>query len=178
MEKHLFDEYFLRNWRNEDAAALAAHANNLKIWRHLRDGFPHPYKLQNALEFISRMSNFDPPTAFAVATKKEVIGSIGVRPGKDVHRFSAELGYWLAESYWGRGIMPHAVAAMIEYGFETLHLHRIYAEPYARNSASIRVLEKAGLTWEGTLRQNVYKEGRFIDQEIYAHINPRPAAGR
>ena len=108
---------WLRDWREEDAPALARYADNRKIWSSLRDAFPHPYRLEHAGEFIRRVSAAAPRTVFAIATESEAVGSIGLMPGQDVHRYTAELGYWLAEPYWGRGIVTAAVRAMVEYGF-------------------------------------------------------------
>ena len=162
--------YWLRDWQEEDAPALAAHADNRKIWSNLRDQFPHPYRLEHAREFIRRAGEASPRTVFAIATDDEAIGSIGLMPGRDVHRFTAELGYWLAEPYWGRGIVTMAVQAAVLYAFEELGLRRVYAEPYATNPASARVLEKAGFRLEGRLRASVFKEGRVLDQLLYAIV--------
>jgi RimJ/RimL family protein N-acetyltransferase len=116
MDRH-FGEYALRDWREEDAPSVAKYADNRKIWRCLRDLFPHPYRLEHAQEFIRRARAAAPPTLFAIATHTEAIGSIGLSLGQDVHRYTAELGYWLAEPYWGKGIMTQAVQAMVEYAF-------------------------------------------------------------
>jgi ribosomal-protein-alanine N-acetyltransferase len=124
----------IRNWQIKDAPSIAKYANNRKIWLNLRDAFPHPYSLGDAEAFISRVIEEDPVTIFAIATKSEAIGSIGLILGKDVHRFTAEMGYWLAEPYWGKGIMTDAVQFLIAWAFRELKLHRISAEPYAATS--------------------------------------------
>jgi RimJ/RimL family protein N-acetyltransferase len=155
---------WLRDWREEDAPALARYADNRKIWSSLRDAFPHPYRLEHAGEFIRRVSAAAPRTVFAIATESEAVGSIGLMPGQDVHRFTAELGYWLAEPYWGRGIVTAAVRAMVEYGFAELALRRIYAEPYAGNAASVRVLEKAGLSIEAAGQRRQVGDGLPADR--------------
>jgi ribosomal-protein-alanine N-acetyltransferase len=164
-------EYFLRDWREEDAPSLARYADNRKIWRCLRDLFPHPYRLEHATEFIRRTSAAAPRTVFAIATQTEAIGSIGLSLGQDVHRYTAELGYWLAEPWWGRGIMTLAVRAMVEYAFGELSLRRVHAAPFAHNLASARVLEKAGFSLEGRMRASAYKDGKTIDQWLYAIVN-------
>lgn len=169
-------EFWLRDWQEEDVPALACYANNRKIWSNLRDAFPHPYRPEHAGEFIGRVNAASPRTVFAIATESEAVGSIGLMPGQDVHRYTAELGYWLAEPYWGRGIVTGAVRAMVEYGFQELGLHRIFAEPYAGNKASARVLEKAGFTLEGRLRASVFKDGRILDQLLYAIVSAGSAA--
>ncbi len=160
--------YIMRNWREEDALSISKYANNRKIWLNLRDAFPHPYTLDNAKEFIQpRLSN-DPTTFFAIASSNEVIGSIGITIGQDVHRYTAELGYWLAEPFWGKGIITEAAIAITKYGFNEFNLNRIYSEVYASNPASARVLEKAGFQYEGRLKASVYKDGKVLDQLVYA----------
>jgi ribosomal-protein-alanine N-acetyltransferase len=163
-------EYLLRDWQEDDASALAKYADNPKIWCCLRDAFPHPYHLEHAREFIRRVNAAEPRGVFAIATETEAIGSIGLTLGHDVHRYTAELGYWLAEPFWGRGIMTRAVKAMAYFGFSELGLYRIRAEPYAVNPASARVLEKAGFLLEGTMRASAFKEGRIVDQLLYAKV--------
>ena len=119
------------------------------------------------------MMQMDPRTVFAIATADEVIGCIGQMPGEDVHRFSAEMGYWLAEPFWGRGIMSEAVERFTEYAFAEFGLNRIFAEPYVGNEASARVLEKAGYVCEGVMRANVLKDGKVMDQYLYAKVRAR-----
>jgi len=163
-------EYQIRDWQMSDAAAIARYADNKKIWLNLRDAFPHPYSIEDARTFISAAMDADPITLFAIANDSEAIGSIGLMPGKDVHRYTAELGYWLAEPFWGKGIMTEAVQSIVEYGFRDLGLHRIYAEPYTTNEASVRVLEKAGFRREGIIRCNVVKNNQILDQFLYSCI--------
>jgi len=163
-------KYIIRNWQIQDAPFIAKYANNRKIWINLRDAFPYPYSLADAEVFISRVIGEDPETIFAIANKSEAIGSIGLMLGKDVHRFTAEMGYWLAEPYWGKGIMTQAVKSMKSYAVRNLKLHRIFAEPYSTNPASVRVLEKADFKCEGILRSNVFKDGRILDQFLYSYV--------
>jgi RimJ/RimL family protein N-acetyltransferase len=154
----------------DDAVDLASHANNPKIAANLRDRFPHPYTLSDAESFLKRVNSQEPRTSFAIATASEPIGGVGLMLGQDVHHLTAELGYWLAESYWGKGVMTSALIAITEYGFLKFGLNRIYAEPYAPNSASMRVLEKAGFTFEGRLRASVVKNGKILDQCMFAKV--------
>lgn len=163
-------EATLRDWRPDDAPALARHANSRAIADQLRDAFPHPYSLSDAKSFLSRVTEVSPRTVFAIDVGGEPVGSIGVMIGRDVHRFTAELGYWLAEAHWGRGIMTRAVVALTEYAFATFGLHRIHADPFATNPASARVLEKAGYVLEARLRASAYKNGVDVDQWIYATV--------
>jgi len=162
--------YIIRDWQIQDAAFIAEYANNRRIWLNLRDAFPYPYSLADAEDFIARAIGADPVTIFAIATKSEAIGSIGLMLGKDVHRFTAEMGYWLAEPYWGKGIMTHAVQFLTAWAFRELKLHRISAEPYSTNTASHKVLEKAGFTREGVLRSSAFKDGKIVDQYLYSQI--------
>jgi RimJ/RimL family protein N-acetyltransferase len=163
-------EYIIRDWSMEDAPSIAQYANNRKISMNLRDAFPYPYSLQDAESFISCVIDADPITVFAIATQSEAIGSIALMVGKDVHRYTAEMGYWLAEPFWGKGIMTQAVKSMSSYAIHNLKLHRIFAEPYSTNPASVRVLEKAGFICEGILRSNVFKDGKILDQYLYSYV--------
>ena len=173
--------YLIRSFDQSDAPAIAKHANNRKIWLNLRDGFPHPYALCHAEGFLSGVIKTEPQTVFAIATPAEAIGCIGLTIGQDVHHLTAELGYWLAEPFWGQGIMPLAIGVVVKYAFGTLGLNRVHADPYTTNPASARVLEKAGFEREGILRASVIKDGKILDQALYAKIRDRitqpPTAG-
>ncbi len=165
-----FGEYRIRDWVDEDICSLAGYANNRKIARWLRDRFPHPYTTLDAEAFLAAVAALNLRTTFAIATDEEAIGGIGLEFGADVHRFTAELGYWLGEPFWSRGIMTDAVRHLATWAFENFELHRIYATVFAGNQASVRVLEKAGFQREGHLRASVFKEGRIMDQFLYARI--------
>jgi len=161
----------IRPWRSHDVGALVKYANNRKVWLNLRDAFPHPYTASDAEAFLEAAGRRNPATVYAIASQDEAIGSIGISLNEDVHRLTAEMGYWLAEPYWGQGIMTETVARFTEYAFECFRLIRIYAEPYAHNFASCRVLEKAGYVLEGRLQSSVIKDGRILDQCLYARVN-------
>jgi RimJ/RimL family protein N-acetyltransferase len=163
----------VRSWRVEDAPTVARHADNRAIWRNLRDAFPHPYSVADARRFIAAARERDPQTVFAIAVDDEPVGGIGVRPGSDVERVSAEIGYWLAEPFWGRGITTEALRAVTRYAIETFGLTRVFALPFAWNPASFRVLEKAGYALEGRLRRSAVKDGQVVDQLLYAFV-PEP----
>ncbi len=158
----------IRNWRMDDGAPLAKHANNRKIWLGLRDLFPHPYTIDHANEFLRRALVAEPATSFCIDIDGLAVGGIGIRIGEDVHRYTAELGYWLSEDFWGHGVTSEAVPAFTNYCFENFPLQRIYAEPYANNPASARVLEKAGFVLEGRLKNNVFKDEQILDSLLYA----------
>lgn len=156
----------LRPWRAEDAPSLQRHANSEAVARNLRDAFPHPYTLADAERFIAAA----PPTYACIAIAGEAVGGIGLTPGHDVERFSAELGYWLGEAFWGRGIVTEAVRAVTAHALSALGLERVFAMPYAGNRSSCRVLEKCGYAREARLRSAVFKGGRFSDQLLYARV--------
>ena len=165
-------ECVIRDWSLADAPAIARHANNPKVAAQLRDGFPHPYGVEDATGFLQRVCATEPRMVFAIATPDEAVGSIGLMPGEDVHRFCAEMGYWLAEPFWGRGIVTRAIEALTEWAFDELGLHRIHADHYADNAASARALEKAGYTLEGRALASAVKLGVVKDQLIYARTRP------
>ncbi len=165
----------IRPWSMEDAVAVQRYANNRKIWLNLRDVFPHPYTLENAQAFLSYVTQENPQTAFAIATPAEAIGCIGLTLGGDVHRKAAELGYWLGEPYWGRGIMSEVVGRFTRRAVEVFDLQRIFAEPFANNRASVRVLEKAGFVCEGRLRASIFKDGQLQDSFLYACVRDNAA---
>jgi [ribosomal protein S5]-alanine N-acetyltransferase len=160
----------IRPWRLDDADSLARHANNRKVWIALRDLFPHPYTIEDARTFLKSVINSEPVTLFCVEANEAAVGEVGIRIGTDVHRRTAELGYWLSQEFWRRGIMTEAVAAFTDFCFEQFQLRRIYAEPFANNPASARVLEKAGFAFEGRLKNNVLKDGKLLDSLLYARI--------
>lgn len=160
----------IRPWQETDAADLATALNNRDIQNNLRDGLPYPYTKADAMEYIHAMQNSDPNEtfAFAIALDNRAIGSIGVFRQQNIHRRTAELGYYIAEPYWGLGYMTQAVQLVCEYVFSHSDILRIYAEPFSHNLASCRVLEKAGFHFEGVLRQNAVKNGQVIDMNIYS----------
>lgn len=160
----------IRKWELSDAMDLAAALSNQKVQDNLRDGLPYPYTKQDGTDYISSMLSADENEtfAFAITLDGKVIGSIGVFRQGNIHRQTAELGYYIAEEYWGRGIMTEAVKQICAYVFEKSDMIRIYAEPFAYNTASCRVLEKAGFRYEGTLRSNAVKNGEVIDMKMYS----------
>jgi [ribosomal protein S5]-alanine N-acetyltransferase len=160
----------VRSYRPTDAQSLALHANNRKIWLNLRDGFPHPYSIENADVFIQRAIHATPESNFAICVNENAVGGIGFTVHTDVERISAEIGYWLGESFWGRGIVTESVKAVTEYAIKTHNLRRVFAVPYETNQASFRVLEKSGYTLEGRMRKSALKDGKVIDQLLYAYV--------
>ncbi len=162
----------LRPWREEDVIPCALLANDEGVAKNLRDAFPHPYTEQDARSFIGLCLAADERDALyrAVEADGRFAGSIALMRGADVARRSAELGYWFGRAFWGKGIAAEAVRQMCGTGFAAWDVVRIYAEPFSRNRASCRVLEKNGFVHEGTMRQSVYKRGELLDSELYALI--------
>jgi len=160
----------VRSWRHSDIDALPRHANNRKIAHNLRDMFPHPYTRNDAVAFIEHALRSETETMFAIVVDGEIAGGIGFGLHQDVERVSAEIGYWLGEPFWGRGIVTEALRAVTRYAIETHRLTRVYALPFAWNDASFRVLEKAGYVREARLECSALKEGQIIDQYLYAFV--------
>lgn len=158
----------VRPWRLADAESIAKHANNRKIWVAVRDLFPYPYTVQDAREFLHRATSEQPEMKFCVEIGHAAVGGIGVHPGRDVHRYTATVGYWLGEQFWGRGIMTEALTAVCAFCFDNFPLRRISAEVFSNNPASSRVLEKSGFTFEGRLKHHVLKDGKLLDSLLYA----------
>jgi RimJ/RimL family protein N-acetyltransferase len=151
-----------------DKARLAELANNRKIWNNVRDAFPHPYAVSDAEYFIGTTFKDEPQRIFAIEYEGQLCGMTGLHQQEDVYRLSAELGYWIGEPYWGKGIATQAVELMTQYGFRKLDLVRIYAGVFSYNAGSMRVLEKNGFTLEGILKKAVYKNGQMWDEHRYA----------
>ena len=163
-------DWTIRSWRLDDAAALAKYASNAAVWINLRDSFPFPYTKEDAGAWLGAVSMQVPETAFAIASPQEAIGGIGLQFQYDVYRKSAELGYWLGEPFWRKGIATLAVQAITVYAFRRFDLERIYAAVFGWNMASARVLEKAGYRLEGRFRNAVFKDGRITDQLMYGIV--------
>ena len=160
----------MRSWEWRDRDALVRHANNRKIWINLRDHFPYPYTDEDARDWLASIVRREPENNFAIDVAGEAVGGIGFTVQPDVGRRSAEIGYWLGEKFWGRGIATDALIAMTDHAFANYDICRIYAYVFGWNGASARVLEKAGYTLEGRLRKGVTKDGQTIDNLIYAII--------
>src|SRR5215217_671733 len=160
----------VRNWEWRDRDAIVRHANNRKVSINLRDRFPYPYKVSDARNWLESVIGYKPETNFAIALAGESVGGIGFTVQHDVGHRSAEIGYWLGEEFWGRGIATEALIAVTDHAFANYDLCRLYAHVVDCNAASARVLEKAGYELEGCLRKSVTKEGQTIDQLMYAMI--------
>jgi ribosomal-protein-alanine N-acetyltransferase len=164
-----FEGIVLRPWSIRDAVRLAEIANNKNIADNLRDGFPFPYSVKDAKNWLNLIlpENF-PPRFFAITVEKLLVGSIGIVSKTDIYRKNVEIGYFLAEEYWSRGIATRAIKAATSYAFNDFDIVRVYAEPFADNPASRKALEKAGFTLDVTLKRNVIKNNIIKDSCIYS----------
>ncbi len=164
------EDVIIRPWKTEDVSSLAKHANNKKIWLNVRDRFPHPYTRRDA-EIWVRVADADQHMLnLAIEVEGLAVGGIGVVFKQDVYHRTAEIGYWLGEAYWGRGITTRCVKALTEYVLENYDIVRMYAGIFEYNAASGRVLEKAGYQLEARLRKNVTKNGKTVDELMYARV--------
>ncbi len=163
-------DFILRAWREDDAAAIAKAANNPNIAKNLRNTFPYPYSLEDAEWYVKDCISNEGKGQItrAIEVDGEAVGSIGIFLKSDVYEKSGELGYWLSEDYWRRGITSGAVRLICREAFETFDIIRIFAEPFAYNAGSRGVLEKAGFTYEGTMRNGIYKNGKVYSYCMYS----------
>ncbi len=161
----------IRNWKKTDASSLAAALSNKNILNNLRDGLPYPYTEKDAEEYIDFILNSNPNDTFAYAIDVDgrAVGSIGAFRQRNIHFRTAELGYYLSEEYWGRGIMTIAVKQICEKLFSETDILRIFAEPFENNAGSRRVLEKAGFQLEGILKNNAFKNGKVLNMALYSY---------
>lgn len=163
-----FGEFHIRSYKYSDQAALVKYANNYNISKLLRDQIPFPYTNADAETWLINACNQQIETNFVIANENELIGAIGINFLDDVNRFSAEIGYWLAEPFWRKGIITNALKLLTLYAFQNFDINRIYANVFEGNDASKKVLLKAGYKKEATLKKAVFKNGIFLDQYIYA----------
>jgi RimJ/RimL family protein N-acetyltransferase len=161
-------EFRLRPWKLDDLDRLVALANNPRIAGFMTNVFPHPYTAEDGRIFLQRVLQDDPSKILAVEVDGEIVGSVGIFPLTDIFCKNAEIGYWIGEPYWGRGIAVKAVQEICIYGTMTWNLHRLFARPFGSNLRSKRVLEKAGFDLEAHLKESIYKNGVYEDELIYS----------
>lgn len=161
-------EVFLRPFKLTDIASIAAEANNIKIASNLNEGFPHPYSINDAKDFILRRHSENPELVLAIEVEGKAVGAIGLFLQQNVHRKNAEIGYWLGEKYWNRGIGTSALKAMIQYAFTNFDLLRLFARPFPFNIASQKILEKCGFRLEAIIKNGLFKDGIVYDEWIYS----------
>ena len=148
----------------EDVKIMAKYANNYNIWLKLTDSFPHPYSEKDAKEFIEKVINQKPTQTFKITKNNEFIGVITISPQKGIYHKNAEIGYWIAESFWGQGIGTQAVNLVVEYGFHTFsEIGKIIAKVFDTNVGSMRILEKNGFKKEAIIKKEAFKANEFID---------------
>ena len=159
-----------REWQISDIQSLAENANNINVWNNLRDYFPNPYSEEDGKQFIEMvLSKPKPAVDFAIVVDDKAVGGIGIILQKDVERISAEMGYWLGEKYWNKGIVTQAIKEIVKYSFENFpELQKIYATPFNFNIASQKVLQKAGFECEAILKKAAIKNGQIIDLHYYS----------
>ena len=162
----------IRRWKYEDLSSLVFHANNINVWNNVRNYFPHPYTEENGRAWLDKVVEPEPVINMAIDVDGEAVGGIGLILNGDVYIKSAEIGYWLGESFWGKGISTEAVGQMTEYAFYYFDLVRLYAEVFESNKASMRVLEKNGYYLEGVRRKAVFKNEKLMDDYIWVKLRP------
>ena len=162
-----FENYIIRNFIDDDVDSLYKYANNINVSQYLRESFPYPYSKQNALEWIYFIKQDSDKLALAIADEHELIGGIGAIPNNDVHRFTAEIGFWLGEPFWNKGIMTKAIRVFCNYLFDAYNYNKLSANVFEGNEASKKVLQNTGFILEGILIKNIFKKNKFMDQYIY-----------
>ena len=163
----------LRHFKISDSLSLSKHANNRLIWENLRDRFPYPYSEEDAKLFIQMVTTYSSTTEFAIDLDGEAIGAAGIILKDDVYKENGEIGYWIGQDYWNKGIGTKVVAELLRIAFDELKLYRVYAEVFDKNTGSARVLEKNGLIKEATLINAIVKGGARQNLNIYSIINPK-----
>lgn len=163
-------ETVIRQWKNEDLQKLVSQANNINVWNNLRNYFPHPYTEEHGKAWLEKVVDALPAINMAIEADGKLVGGIGLILNGDVYIKSAEIGYWLGEQYWGKGIATEAVRQMTEYAFYYFDLVRLYAEVFETNKASMRVLEKNGYYLEGVRRKAVFKNNVLMDDYIWVKL--------
>jgi [ribosomal protein S5]-alanine N-acetyltransferase len=157
----------LRQLKAADSVRLSQLANNKNIWENVRDFFPHPYTEENAIEFIELCSKENPQVTFAIEYNSNLAGVIGLVLQTDIYRLSAEIGYWIGQPFWNKGIASNAIKIIVDYGFNTLQLQRIFTGVFDFNKASQRILEKNGFVLEGIFKRAIIKNNKIIDEYRY-----------
>lgn len=157
----------LRPWREGDEESLCHHASNRNIWNNVRDFFPYPYTPRDAHSWVRSNKSYQQPNNLAIEINGQAVGNIGFTVKDDIYRYNAEIGYWLGEEYWGRGIMTEAMAIMTGYIFGNFQVNRIFACVLYGNIGSMRVLESAGFRREAILRQAANKNNQYLDEYIF-----------
>ena len=160
----------IRVFKKSDRTLLAKYANNNKFRKNLRDIMPYPYTLKDADSFIEIALLEDPTLTFAITLNKKIVGVCGLNLQTDIYRESCEIGYWVAEPFWGNGIATTALNLLTDYAFTTLEKERVYTGVFDYNLASQKVLEKCGYKKEGVFKNALIKDGKLYDEVRYARL--------
>lgn len=163
-------QFLLRKIKVDDRYQLAEIANNKKIWLNLRDKFPHPYALEDADFYINMILLEDPQYSFAIEVDDAFAGMVGLLPMDDIYRKTSEIGYWLGEPFWGKGIMTEACQLVTDYGLNTLGFIRLHAGIFENNIGSMRILEKCGYKKDGVFEKSIIKDGKIYDEHRYSIV--------
>ncbi len=154
----------LQKLKLSDTNRFAELANNKRLWLNMRDTFPHPYTIGNAISFINFSKKDNDNHIFGIFYNNELVGAVGLHGQEDINRHSVELGYWIGEPHWNKGIATKAVALIVDFGFKNLDINRIFASTIESNLASSRVLEKNNFIFEGVSRKSAFKNNVFLDE--------------
>lgn len=161
----------IRSWYWTDAERLSNLLNNKNIWDNVRDYLPFPYTLKDADIFLQSHADNNTSVNFAILWHGQLAGGIGFLPKADVYKYSAEIGYWVGEHFWGKGIATEAINLLIgKIRERTPHIIRVYAEVFQSNKASMRALEKNGFYEESVRRKSVLKNERILDDHIWVKL--------
>jgi len=173
-----FSKGIIREWCASDRPRLVKLADNKNIWRNMADRFPHPYTTADADDWFAYLASQRTPTHWAIEIDGRAAGAAGIEIQAGMYRHSATFGYWLGEPYWGRGIATAVVRALAPALFGRFDLVRLEARVFHWNPASARVLDKAGFSHEGVLRCSAIKDGRYVDQLVYALLDEETSRER
>ena len=161
-------EFTIRPWHISDLNSLLKYADNWNIAKNMANIFPYPFTENDGKKFIEIATKDNPIHIFAIDIKGEAVGGIGINPQTDIFIKNAELGYWLGEPFWGQKIISNAVSQMIDFGFSTYDIDRIFARPFGTNIASQKILEKNNFKLEGRYEKVLFKNSEYFDELIYA----------
>lgn len=161
-------EFKIRPWKITDLDSLVKYANNWNVSKNMTDKFSYPYTETDGEAFIKFATTDNPIHIFTIDINGEAVGGIGIHPQSDIFSKNAELGYWLAEPFWGQKIISNAVKQMVEFGFLTYNIDRIFARPFGTNISSQKVLEKNNFILEGRFEKVLFKNEEYLDELVYA----------
>ncbi len=163
-------DLLLRPLLAKDRNDLVLFMNNKKIWDNLRDFIPFPYSLEDAYNFIQMTNQENPHLTFAIELGGRFCGMIGILKQSDIYRLTGEIGYWIGEPFWGKGIATRALKLMTDYGFSKLDLVRIHTGVFEHNVGSMKVLEKCAYKKDCILEKSIIKNGKILNEHRYSIV--------